>query len=50
VVQVILPSKQDMQPEPPPLHLDAKHKAIAEAYGIPIVDAGMLAYLVPFAG
>ncbi|MBE2202848.1 MAG: SGNH/GDSL hydrolase family protein [Chthoniobacterales bacterium] len=39
VVQVILPAKKDMQPEPVPRPLDAKHKEIGRAYGLPLADA-----------
>lgn len=43
VVQVILPSKQDVRAIPSPRPLDAKHKEIGEAYGLPLADAVMLA-------
>lgn len=39
VVQVILPSKQDILPNPPDRPLDALHKEIGAAYGLPIADA-----------
>lgn len=39
VVQVILPAKKDVLPNPPARPLDAKHKAIGEAYGLAIADA-----------
>lgn len=39
VVQVILPSKQDVQADPCDRHLDVKHKEIAAAYGLPVADA-----------
>jgi lysophospholipase L1-like esterase len=39
VVQVILPSKQDLNANPPARHLDALHKAIGAAYGLPLADA-----------
>ena len=43
VVQVILPSKQDVGTEPAPRPLDARHKEIGKAYGLPIADAVVLA-------
>ncbi len=43
VVQVILPSKQDVRAIPSPRPLDAKHKKIGEAYGLPLADAVTLA-------
>ncbi len=43
VVQVILPSKQDVRPDPAPRPLDAKHKEIGDAYGVPLADAVTLA-------
>lgn len=39
VVQVILSSKKDVLPNPPARPLDAKHKEIAAAYGLPVADA-----------
>jgi lysophospholipase L1-like esterase len=39
VEQVILPSKQDVLANPPARPLDAKHKEIAQAYGLPVADA-----------
>jgi lysophospholipase L1-like esterase len=39
VVQVILPSKQDLNANPPARHLDELHKAIGAAYGLPLADA-----------
>lgn len=39
VVQVILPSKKDVLPNPPERSLDAKHKEIGKAYGLAIADA-----------
>lgn len=39
LVQVILPAKQDVLPNPKPRPLDPKHKEIAQAYGLPIADA-----------
>ncbi len=39
VVQVILPTKVDVLPTPPPRPLDAKHKEIGAAYGLPLADA-----------
>ena len=43
VVQVILPIKIDVQANPPERPLDAKHKEIAAAYGLPVGDAVTLA-------
>ncbi len=43
MVAVILPSKQDVEANPPARPLDAKHKEIATAYGLPIADAVALA-------
>lgn len=43
MVAVILPSKQDVHANPPARPLDAKHKEIAAAYGLPIADAVALA-------
>lgn len=43
VVQVILPAKQDVGPTPSPRPLDAKHKEIGLAYGLPQADAVQLA-------
>ena len=39
VVQVILPAKTDVEANPPERPLDAKHKEIAAAYGLPVADA-----------
>jgi lysophospholipase L1-like esterase len=39
VVQLILPAKQDLRPDPAPRPLDAKHREIGEAYGLPLADA-----------
>jgi lysophospholipase L1-like esterase len=39
IVQVILPSKKDVLPNPPARPLDAKHKEIGQAYGLAIADA-----------
>lgn len=39
VVQVILPAKKDVLPNPPERPLDAKHKEIGQAYGLAIADA-----------
>ena len=39
VVQVILPAKKDVLPNPPERPLDPKHKAIAATYGLPVADA-----------
>jgi lysophospholipase L1-like esterase len=39
VVQVILPSKQDLNAKPSARPLDALHKAIGSAYGLPLADA-----------
>ena len=39
VVQVILPAKKDVEANPPERPLDAKHKEIAAAYGLPVTDA-----------
>jgi lysophospholipase L1-like esterase len=38
VVQVILPAKKDVLPNPPARPLDAKHKEIAQAYGLAVAD------------
>ncbi len=43
VVQVILPSKQDVRAIPSPRPLDSKHKEIGVAYGLPLADAVTLA-------
>jgi lysophospholipase L1-like esterase len=43
VVQVILPSKQDVQANPSARPLDEKHKEIAAAYSLPVADAVALA-------
>ncbi|MFA6286796.1 MAG: GDSL-type esterase/lipase family protein [Opitutaceae bacterium] len=43
VVQMILPAKKDVQPNPPARPLDAFHKAIGAAYGLSIADAVALA-------
>ncbi len=45
VVQLILPTKKDVEANPPVRPLDAKHKEIAEAYGLPVGDAVALAQL-----
>ena len=45
VVQLILPTKKDVQANPPARPLDAKHKEIAAAYGLPVGDAVVLAQL-----
>lgn len=39
VVQVILPAKRDVLPDPPARPLDAPHKQIGLAYGLPLADA-----------
>lgn len=39
VVQVILPAKKDVLPNPPERPLDAKHKEIGHAYGLALADA-----------
>lgn len=39
VVQVILPAKKDVLPNPSERPLDAKHKEIGQAYGLAIADA-----------
>ena len=39
VVQVLLPAKKDVLPNPPARPLDAKHKEIGDAYGLAIADA-----------
>jgi len=39
VVQLVLPVKKDLSPEEPVRPLDALHKAIGEAYGLPLADA-----------
>ena len=39
VIQVILPAKKDVLPNPPERPLDAKHKEIGKAYGLAIADA-----------
>ncbi len=36
MVQVILPSKQDVRAVPAPRPLDAKHKEVGAAYGLPL--------------
>jgi lysophospholipase L1-like esterase len=38
VVQIILPAKKDVLPNPPARPLDAKHKEIAQAYGLAMAD------------
>lgn len=43
VVQVILPAKEDTKRNPRARPLDAKHKEIAQAYGLPTADAVALA-------
>lgn len=43
VVQVILPAKKDVGPDPSPRPLDPKHKEIGLAYGLPQADAVQLA-------
>jgi lysophospholipase L1-like esterase len=43
VVQVILPAKKDVLANPPARPLDAKHKEIAAAYGLPVADAVTMA-------
>ena len=43
VVQVILPSKQDVEPHPPLRPLDAVHQQIGALYGLPLADAVTLA-------
>ena len=43
VIQMILPTKCDVEPNPPPRPLDAKHKKIADAYNLPTADAVLLA-------
>jgi lysophospholipase L1-like esterase len=43
MVAVILPAKKDVEPNPPARPLDARHKEIASAYGLPIADAVALA-------
>jgi len=45
VVQLILPTKKDVEANPPARPLDAKHKEIAAAYGLPVGDAVVLAQL-----
>jgi lysophospholipase L1-like esterase len=39
VVQAIFAAKKDVLPNPPPRPLDAAHRAIAAAYGLPSADA-----------
>ncbi len=39
VVQVILPAKKDVLPQPPVRPLDEQHKAIGQAYALPLADA-----------
>ncbi|XHR30770.1 MAG: SGNH/GDSL hydrolase family protein [Chthoniobacteraceae bacterium] len=39
VVQVILPAKKDVLPNPPSRPLDPEHKKIGAAYGLPLADA-----------
>lgn len=43
MVAVILPAKKDVEANPPSRPLDARHKEIAAAYGLPIADAVALA-------
>ncbi|GAT31878.1 lysophospholiPASe L1 [Terrimicrobium sacchariphilum] len=43
MVAVILPAKKDVESNPPARPLDARHKEIASAYGLPIADAVALA-------
>lgn len=43
VVQVMLPAKKDVLPNPPARPLDPKHKEIGQAYGLPLADAVALA-------
>jgi len=43
MVAVILPAKKDVEANPPARPLDARHKEIAAAYGLPIADAVALA-------
>ena len=38
VEQVILPAKKDVLPNPPARPLDARHKEIAQAYGLAVAD------------
>jgi len=38
VLQVILPAKKDVLPNPPARPLDAKHKEISHAYGLAVAD------------
>ena len=45
VVQVIFPAKMDVLADPPARPLDAKHKEIAAAYGLPVADAVAIAKL-----
>lgn len=39
VVQAIFAAKKDVSPNPPPRPLDVAHRAIADAYGLPVGDA-----------
>ena len=50
VLQMILPVKSDVQSKPRPRPLDAEHKAIARAYGLPTADAVALAQAKVAAG
>lgn len=43
MVAVILPAKKDVEANPPARPLDARHKEIAAAYGLPVADAVALA-------
>ena len=43
VIQVILPAKKDVEPNPPSRPLDVLHKEIGAAYGLPLADAVALA-------
>jgi lysophospholipase L1-like esterase len=38
VLEIILPKKRDVLPNPSPRNMDAKHKEIAQAYGVPVAD------------
>lgn len=42
IVQVILPAKIDVLPQPPARPLDEQHKAIGQAYALPLADAVIL--------
>lgn len=50
MVAVILPAKKDVEANPPSRPLDARHKEIAAAYGLPIADAVALAQSCVAAG